>query len=199
MQNNNGTTPGSTADAKKAIRREKISARKSLTAEYRRAADQAVCRNLAEIAGDFQGNVLVGYVTDGTEPDVNALMQTHLDHGGILCVPRFESATDYRIVTVKDLHFTSSKWGIPEPDASAPETDAALLKKALWLIPGVAFDESLMRLGRGKGVYDRLLQHGFARTVGVFYECQKCEKIPSECHDCSLDMIVTENGIYKIN
>ena len=152
MQNNNGTTPGSTADAKKAIRREKISARKSLTAEYRRAADQAVCRNLAEIAGDFQGNVLVGYVTDGTEPDVNAVMQTHLDHGGILCVPRFESATDYRIVTVKDLHFTSSIWGIPEPDASAPETDAALLKKlyeaalpCAGSLPGKAVTDTLWK------------------------------------------------------
>ena len=69
------------------------------------------------------------------------------------------------------------------------------MDSALWLVPGVAFDASCRRLGRGKGVYDRLLtapRYG----VGVFYECQRCAEVPSEGHDRILDLVVTEAGCF---
>jgi 5-formyltetrahydrofolate cyclo-ligase len=54
-------------------------------------------------------------------------------------------------------------------------------------------------LGRGKGVYDRLLSGGCGLSIGVFYECQKCESLPVEGHDLGLDMIATEAGLRDLS
>jgi len=66
------------------------------------------------------------------------------------------------------------------------------------VLPGVAFDKSLNRVGYGKGYYDRLL--GAVRvgvTVGFAFECQLFELIDSEAHDVPVDVLVTEKYIYR--
>lgn len=60
------------------------------------------------------------------------------------------------------------------------------------IVPGVAFDRRGRRLGRGKGFYDRLLQTAKATKIGVGYEFQLVEELPSEEHDIPMDMIITE-------
>ena len=65
------------------------------------------------------------------------------------------------------------------------------------LIPGVAFDENCGRLGRGKGVYDRLLESSRGFRAGIFYQCQKTVDLPMEDHDCVLDLIVTEEQVIR--
>jgi 5-formyltetrahydrofolate cyclo-ligase len=67
----------------------------------------------------------------------------------------------------------------------------------LWLVPGVVFDMTGSRLGRGKGVYDRLLNKRGGIRIGIFYQCQENTVVPVEAHDCPLDMIVTENGMSR--
>ncbi len=140
---------------------------------------------------------IVAYMTDGTEPDLKGCLTEYLEQGGLLYLPRFESSSSYRIVRADALDFSGSKWGIPEPGADAPDAPEEHLEQALWLIPGVAFDASYHRLGRGKGVYDRLLAKGAAYSAGIFYECQRCEAVPAEPHDCLLDAVVTEQGIFS--
>lgn len=59
------------------------------------------------------------------------------------------------------------------------------------LIPGVAFDAEGHRLGRGKGYYDRFLQSLPAvRKIGVCFDFQKVESVPSEAHDVVVDVVV---------
>ena len=75
-------------------------------------------------------------------------------------------------------------------------TDPARLE---WIVvPGVAFDWQMNRLGRGKGFYDRLLQQTRARKIGICYGLQLVDEIPAEPHDIKMDLIITENDIiYK--
>lgn len=63
----------------------------------------------------------------------------------------------------------------------------------LVVVPAVAYDRQGRRLGRGKGFYDRFLQHTNATKVGVGYEFQLLDELPSEPHDVSMDMIVTQH------
>ena len=68
------------------------------------------------------------------------------------------------------------------------------------VVPGVAFDKGLHRVGYGKGYYDRLF--GAARCglkVGFAFECQLFEAIDYESHDIPVDVLVTENKIYRRN
>lgn len=59
------------------------------------------------------------------------------------------------------------------------------------LVPGMAFDATGHRLGRGKGYYDRLLpQLPQTYKIGVCYPFQFLASIPSEEHDVSMNEVV---------
>jgi len=63
------------------------------------------------------------------------------------------------------------------------------------IIPGVAFDRSGLRLGYGKGFYDKFLKRlrKDCLRVGIAFKSQVFDFIPSEEHDVSLDMIITQD------
>lgn len=62
----------------------------------------------------------------------------------------------------------------------------------LIVVPAVAYDRKCMRLGRGKGFYDRMLATTHATKVGVGYDFQLVDEIPSEPHDVPMDMVITQ-------
>ena len=65
------------------------------------------------------------------------------------------------------------------------------------LIPGVAFDGSLNRIGRGKGYFDSYLKSYKGIKIGIFFSYQEIEEVPTEAHDEKLDFIVTNKKIYR--
>lgn len=69
----------------------------------------------------------------------------------------------------------------------------------LIIVPAVAYDRSGMRLGRGKGFYDRLLCQTVATKIGVCYDFQLYDKLPSEPHDVPVDMVISESSMIIIN
>jgi len=68
------------------------------------------------------------------------------------------------------------------------------------LIPGLGFDKSGVRLGWGKGFYDKAFSKisGKVKKVGVIWEAQFVERLPSEDHDLKVDLVITEKGIHQI-
>jgi 5-formyltetrahydrofolate cyclo-ligase len=58
------------------------------------------------------------------------------------------------------------------------------------IIPGIAFDQSGNRLGRGKGYYDRFLANSKAFKIGVCFEFQYFEHIPAHAHDIKMDVVI---------
>lgn len=77
--------------------------------------------------------------------------------------------------------------GIMEPCEAAPDILPSEIDFAI--IPGVAFDESGHRLGRGKGFYDRLLPLLSCPKAGVAFQSQMVESVPCEVHDAPVDMV----------
>ena len=74
----------------------------------------------------------------------------------------------------------------------------------LIMVPLVAFDNHLNRIGYGKGYYDRSLKkikkiNKNAITLGIAYSFQKCARIPVNKYDFKLDYIFTERGIISSN
>jgi len=72
------------------------------------------------------------------------------------------------------------------------------------MVPLVAFDKKLNRIGYGKGYYDRILQKisNLKRKkifLGIAFSFQKCRRIPVNKHDFRLDYIFTEQGIISSN
>ena len=67
------------------------------------------------------------------------------------------------------------------------------------LVPGIAFDWTGARLGRGTGYYDRYLGTSEALRIGLAWSEQIKEKIPVESHDCHMDFIITEKFCWDVS
>lgn len=72
-----------------------------------------------------------------------------------------------------------------------------LEKIDLMIIPGVAFDKEKNRLGRGRGFYDRLLKTVNATKIGVCFDFQIVEQVPTEDFDVKMDVVISTTNIYK--
>ena len=88
------------------------------------------------------------------------------------------------------------KMGLKEP------TDAKTIPAGeidLVIVPGVAFDEKLNRLGRGGGYYDRFLSKPKFNAIkcGIAFDLQVVENIPTDDHDQKMDILITENRIIR--
>jgi 5-formyltetrahydrofolate cyclo-ligase len=61
------------------------------------------------------------------------------------------------------------------------------------VMPGVAFSQDGLRLGRGGGYYDStLVRMPRAARIGVAFDVQVLPALPREPHDAPLDAVVTE-------
>ena len=92
-----------------------------------------------------------------------------------------------------------NKFGMLEPKSSGENTIPDLI-----MVPLVAFDKHLNRIGYGKGYYDRSLKKiskikKNAISLGIAYSFQKCQKIPTNKQDFKLDYVFTEKGIINSN
>jgi 5-formyltetrahydrofolate cyclo-ligase len=67
------------------------------------------------------------------------------------------------------------------------------------LIPTVGVSKSGVRLGYGKGYYDRFLTSTNAVKISLTYSKQIVKSIPSDSHDVKIDWIVTEDENVKIS
>lgn len=92
--------------------------------------------------------------------------------------------------------FSNGTFGIQEP-----VTDSAkeVMSKDIagFLVPGLAFDQNGIRLGRGQGFYDRALDQTRAVKVGVSFLDHVVEELPSESWDIRMDYLATEKGVRK--
>lgn len=82
------------------------------------------------------------------------------------------------------------QFGIGEP--TGPEY-TELDKVEMIIVPGVAFDSQNNRMGRGRGFYDRLLKSTpNAYKVGVAFDFQMVENVPTEPFDVAMNTVISE-------
>ncbi|MCM0001120.1 MAG: 5-formyltetrahydrofolate cyclo-ligase [Erythrobacter sp.] len=78
-----------------------------------------------------------------------------------------------------------------------PAADAESLVPDVLFVPLVGFTPALDRLGQGGGHYDRwLAEHPPQLAVGLAWDAQVCDTLPTEAHDKPLDAVVTPTRIY---
>lgn len=93
-------------------------------------------------------------------------------------------------------------FGIYEPK-TASTTVCSLDVMDVMCIPLVAFDDQCCRLGRGGGFYDKALSQMNATAaskpylVGLGYEFQRVESLPTDPWDVPLDFVITEKMVYN--
>ena len=102
------------------------------------------------------------------------------------------SQMDFFCWSIKD-PLSINKFGIPEP------TSVKMVIPSILLVPLIAFDKNLNRVGYGGGFYDRYIKkikkNKKVITIGLAYSFQKIKEVPTNQHDMKLDFIVTEKKI----
>jgi 5-formyltetrahydrofolate cyclo-ligase len=132
------------------------------------------------------------------ELDVWPLLEKLLRAKKICALPAFDPATQlYSARRVRNLEtdIFTGKFGISEPLLACEEVP--LHQFDLVLVPGMAFDLSGHRLGRGRGFYDRILSAASGIKCGVAYDFQLLETIPVEPHDARVNFIFTPNRCVR--
>ena len=137
------------------------------------------------------------YKAIGGEVDLDRLFSACWDLGIRTSIPVFNSNLDtYELAeTTAETHYITGNYGIQEPGnpSLVPIDDMDLI-----IVPGVGFDTSGNRLGRGGGYYDRLLD-GFSGTkVAAAFEFQLFSNIPYESCDMPVNYIVTESKVVDV-
>jgi len=86
-----------------------------------------------------------------------------------------------------------NQYGIPEPFSKK------LIYPDILLVPLVAFDKNLNRLGYGGGYYDRVIdklsKKKYILKIGLALSVQKINNVPVTKYDKKLDYIVTDKYI----
>ncbi len=85
-------------------------------------------------------------------------------------------------------------FGILQPKKGLVKT-IALKEIDLIVVPAIAFDKNNMRLGRGKGYYDRFLSQEdlfLAKTIGLAFHFQILDRLPACLYDKSVTRVITD-------
>lgn len=181
---------------KKEIRQQLIKWRRELTDEERLKKDQAVFRHLKEIQAFQSAHKVLFYYSVNGETDTRQMILHYLEEKE-LYLPKIVAPDEFKAIPIKaPLQLEAGLEKVPEPlDLNADATEDKL---DLIILPGVAFDKKGNRLGMGKGYYDRYLaKHKGIKRVALAYEEQVLDSIPKESYDEPVDIIVTDQNIYR--
>ena len=92
---------------------------------------------------------------------------------------------------------TRSKLGVMEPDIE-PEKQVIPDDNTLMVVPGSMFDIHKNRCGYGGGYYDTYIsEKNVENTIGICYDFQLVDEIPTEEFDRKLKRIITEKRDIK--
>ena len=150
-----------------------------------------------EIKKNISKKKIIGvYYPVNFEIDILEFLEKLEVKGLQLCLPvvKKNNEMDFYSWSTKNL-LKLNKFGIPEPEQ---------IKKVLpeiILVPLVAFDNRLYRIGYGGGYYDRYIDKLSNKKnllkIGIAHSCQKINRVPINKYDKKLDIIITEKYVLR--
>ncbi|THU89717.1 nagb/rpia/CoA transferase-like protein [Dendrothele bispora CBS 962.96] len=224
------TTSSTLKTQKKALRKAVSSVLRSLGSAYIREQSSAVAAKVLSLSSFRQCKSVSCYLNMPMgELDTSSIVKEILSSGKTLFVPKIDVGTEgkmdfLQVYDQEDLQLLpAGMWGIREPgmeyngvkrtNALEPPSELDMI-----LVPGVAFDRSMARLGHGKGYYDRyitsyiatgrprpLLVTFFACIVALALREQLMDNatstnylVPMGEHDWKMDIIVTPDEVLHV-
>jgi 5-formyltetrahydrofolate cyclo-ligase len=140
--------------------------------------------------------IIGGYYPVNFEIDDLALLRKFKKNKFNICLPVIKKnfQMDFYPWTFSE-PLKINRYGIPEPEIKN------IVYPDVLLIPLLAFDKSLNRLGYGGGYYDRLIKKLSKKKniikIGLAFSIQEIDKVPINKYDQKLDYIVTNKNIIK--
>ncbi len=195
-------TPG-----KAALRKQLLAARSGVADAVRAAEARALSEHLELLVSS--GSTVCACVPVGTEPGSVEMLDMLLRRTRRVLLPVARTTGtgmphdmpvplrwgEYRPGTL-----VAGPWGLVEPpEPVLPES--AVGEADLVIVPALAVDRRGVRLGRGRGFYDRSLagRDPQARLVAMVRDVEFVDELPSEPHDVPMTHVITpRRGIMAL-
>ncbi|WP_437184546.1 5-formyltetrahydrofolate cyclo-ligase [Streptomyces xanthophaeus] len=197
-----------TASAKAELRRELLAARRALSPENRRTAAAALAVSSFELPELAGARTVAAYVSVGTEPGTRELLDALRAAGKRVLLPLLlpDDDLDWAAYEGPDTLAEAAhpgKMRLLEPTGPALGPDAITGADAV-LLPGLAVDGRGMRLGRGGGSYDRVLERveragAHPALVVLLYDDEVVARVPEEPHDHPVQAVATPSGVRRFS
>jgi 5-formyltetrahydrofolate cyclo-ligase len=181
------------ADAKRALRAELRERRQCLSESARDAAARGVTEQLDALVARVGARSISCFLSTTTEPGTREFVERAVGRGirVLLPVTRTDGLLDWAVAT-RDIDITEGMFGLPEPvgELLGP---IAVNSVDLLVIPAAAVDRSGMRLGWGRGFFDKTIgsMERCPPVYAVVYDTEILDEVPRDLHDQRVTGIVT--------
>ncbi len=188
------------AGQKRELRKRMLAARRALSEEERAAYSAEITGKLISHAAVTRAQTIFAYAAMSDEVQTESLLSGLLAMGKRVAIPWITGKQGMGAALVPSMDLLEvGAYGIltvreeRREILSPQEIDCVI-------VPGVAFSVDGARLGMGGGYYDTFLPKAErAVRIAAAFQCQITEDIPRLPHDCGVDWIVTEQGVFKAN
>ncbi|MBB2974964.1 5-formyltetrahydrofolate cyclo-ligase [Microbacterium endophyticum] len=185
--------PDDIDNEKRALRADLRERRQILSDAARDAAGVGVHAQLDALLESTGATSISCFLSTSTEPDTRNFLNAALDRGirVLLPITRADGLLDWAVATA-DGDIAEGLFGLPEPvgEVLGP---IAVNDVDLLIIPAAAIDHTGMRLGWGRGYFDKTLgsMERCPPVYAVIYDSEYIESVPADVHDQPVTGIVT--------
>lgn len=184
---------------KSALRERLVAARRDIADDVRAAEARMLAQHLAQAV--TPGSTVCAYVPVGSEPGSIDMLDALLRRADRVLLPVARTTSDcgahdtplpLRWAEYRPGGLVAARWGLLEP-AKPWLPESALGEAGLVLLPALAVDRRGVRLGRGRGFYDRSLpaRDPQAQLIALVRDAEMVDELPCEPHDVPMTHALT--------
>lgn len=181
---------------KRALRAELRERRRIRTATRTTQDSTELTANLQKVTTDSGARSLSAYLSLPEEPDTRPFLRWAAEQGlrVLLPVSRDDGLLDWAPYDGEDED--ADIMGLPTP-TSELLGPIAINDVDLILVPAAAVDRTGMRMGWGRGYFDKTLgsMEGCPPVYAVIFDDELVDAVPRERHDMPVNGVVTPSGI----
>ncbi len=182
-------------DALRELARER---KKTVLKEQEQKANEEIQVRLLQSPFFLEAESIFSYVSVEGEVDTKIILETALQMGKRVFVPRCIPGKE-RLMDAVEIHsmeeLSIQYFGLLEPKQEIPASEERNFD--LSLIPCVMADKRGGRLGHGAGYYDRFLAKAQGKKLCLCFSWYITDKIPMEEMDIPMDALLTEEGYFS--
>jgi 5-formyltetrahydrofolate cyclo-ligase len=189
------------ADDKAELRRRLLAGRRALGQAELAAAGRSIRDAVLDRPETQMAGTVAAYWSIGAEPDTHGLLFALWKRGTYVLLPVLlpDGDLDWASYEGPD-SLRPGPRGMLEPSEPARGV-GAVCSADLVLVPALAVDHSVLRLGRGGGSYDRALARVGAQvpTVALLYDPELLDRVPGGPHDQRVRMVARPSaGVIRL-
>ena len=186
---------------KSSLRKEMLKKRSKLSIDERNIYSKTIANLLYETNFYKNAETIMAFINFGSEINTRYIIEDSIELGKDIVIPitvpetkelRISKLLDYSELEIGHYNIlTPKKEYLRYIDPSSID---------LVLVPGLIFAKDGYRVGYGGGYYDRFLSklNPNVPKIGIGFDLQVKERVPTDQYDIPVDYILTEKGLVEI-